>query len=58
MNNRSDNITCTDDTQQLTIQLPCRLIERADKYATENGSTITNVFIEALDTFLRFRKVN
>jgi hypothetical protein len=57
MNNLSEPITCKDDTQQFTIHLPCRLVERADKYATENGSTITNVVIEALDTFLRKQKL-
>jgi hypothetical protein len=48
MNERQDSITCTDETQQITIHLPCRLAERADKYAIENGTTITNIVIEAL----------
>jgi hypothetical protein len=57
MNERSLILSkCADDTQQITIHLPCRLAERADKYAIENGSTITNVVIEALDQFLRWRK--
>jgi hypothetical protein len=53
MRKESEPIRCKSDTQQFTLHLPCRLAERADKYATENGSTITNVVIEALDTFLR-----
>ena len=56
MNSQSDSINCGDDTQQLTIHLPCRLAERAEKYAMENGNTITGVVIEALDTFLRGKK--
>ena len=57
MNDHPDPIKCADDTQQITIHLPCRLAERVDRYATENGSTLTNVVIEALDQFLRGRKV-
>jgi hypothetical protein len=57
MNNNPDYSKCADDTQQITVHLPCRLAERIDRYASENGSTITNVVIEALDTFLRGRKV-
>lgn len=45
-----------DDTQQITIHLPCRLAERAEKYAKEYGNTVTGVVIEALDTFLRSQK--
>jgi len=44
---------CADITQELTIKLPCRLAERAEAYAKENGNTITGVVIEALDRFLR-----
>ena len=57
MNDHQDPITCTDDTHQITIHLPCRLAERVSRYANENGSTITNVVIEALDQLLRGRKV-
>jgi hypothetical protein len=53
MPDRSDTIPCNDDTQQFTIHLPCRLAERAEKYAKDNGHSITGVVIEALDTFLR-----
>ena len=53
MSEQSDAVTCDDDTQQFTIHLPCRLAERAEKYAKEKGYTVTGVAIEALDTFLR-----
>jgi hypothetical protein len=46
------------DTQQITIHLPIRLAERAEKYAKENGNTITGVVIEALDTFLRGKNLD
>jgi hypothetical protein len=44
---------CHDPTQSLTIELPCRMVERVEKYAKENGTTAAGVFIEALDDFLR-----
>ena len=58
MTDRSDTFTCNDDTQQFTIHLPCRLAQRAEKYAKDNGYTVTGVVIEALDTFLRGQKVD
>ena len=58
MNNRSKPIPCPDNTQQITIQLPCRLVERVEKYAKENGNTVTGVVIEALDSFLRGQKLD
>lgn len=58
MNDQSDPITCPNDTQQFTIQLPRRLAKRADKYTKENGGTVTNLVIEALDTFLRGQQVD
>lgn len=58
MTDRSDTVTCDDDTQQFTIHLPCRLAERAEKYAKDNGYSVTGVVIEALDTFLRRQKVD
>ena len=39
--------------QQITIHLPSRMAERVEKYASENGNTVTGMVIEALDTFLR-----
>jgi hypothetical protein len=53
MDDQCEPIICTDDTQLITMHIPCRLVERAEKYAIENGNTITGVVIEALDAFLR-----
>ncbi len=58
MSDQPDPITCSDDTQLITMQSPCRLAQRAEKYANENGYTITGVVIEALDAFLRGQKVD
>ena len=44
------------DTQAITIQLPNRIVERAEKYANENGYIFTGMVIEALDAFLRNQK--
>jgi hypothetical protein len=44
---------CQDLTQCLTIELPCRMVERVEKFAKENGMDAAGVFIEALDSFLR-----
>jgi hypothetical protein len=58
MNEQPQPITCFSDTQRITIDLPCGLVKRAEKFANENGDTITGVVIEALDTFLRSQKVD
>ena len=58
MTGQSDAVSCSDDTQQFTIHLPCRLAERVDKYAKDKGNTVTGVVIEALDDLLRRQKVN
>ena len=52
MTDKSDPIKCSDDTEQIVINLPCRLIRRAKKYADEHGNTVTGVVIEALDALL------
>ena len=57
MSDRSETTSCSDDTQQFTILLLCRLAERAEKYAKDNEHTVTGVVIEALDTFLRGQQV-
>jgi hypothetical protein len=44
---------CADPTQTLTVEIPCALAARVERYAKETGSTVTGVLIEALDTFLR-----
>ncbi len=56
MKDRPKPLSRHDGTEQILIHLPCRLAERAEKYAKENGSTVTGVVIEALDAFLRDRK--
>jgi hypothetical protein len=58
MKDRPTVLSCSDDTKQITIHLPCQLAERVAKYAKENGNSITGVVIEALDKFMRGRKVN
>lgn len=44
---------CKDPTENFTVELPCRLIERMERYARENNTTVTGLVIEALDSFLR-----
>lgn len=44
---------CADPTQNFTVELPCRMVERIERYAKENGTSVGNVLIEALDVFLR-----
>jgi len=44
---------CQDPTQSITVELPCQMIERIERYAKKNGSTVSGVLMEALDTFLR-----
>jgi len=58
MPDRRDTVNCEVDTQEFTIQLPCLLAERAEKYANENGNTLAGVVIEALDSFLRGKKLD
>ena len=58
MDSKRFKTECVDPTQELTIQIPCRLAERINAYTSQNDSTITNVVIEALDIFLREQKNN
>ncbi len=44
---------CSDPTQTLTVELPCQMVERIERYARDNETDITGVLIEALDSFLR-----
>jgi hypothetical protein len=44
---------CQDLTESLTIELPCQMLERIERYAKENGTRVTGTLIEALDSFLR-----
>ena len=50
---KSTTDQCSDPTQELSLKIPCRLVERVDAYAKETGIDIENVVIEALDSFLR-----
>ena len=43
----------SDMKKKFNIQIPSRLAERVEAYASANNTTITGVLIEALDTFLR-----
>ncbi|MCJ8499972.1 hypothetical protein [Desulfatitalea alkaliphila] len=55
MSEKPTEITCSEETREIVINIPCRLAERASKYANENGNTITGVVIEALDALLSGR---
>lgn len=44
---------CQDPTQSITIDLPCPLAERIERYAKENETDVIGVLIEAMDSFLR-----
>ena len=44
---------CKDPTQSITIELPCAMAERVLKIADEKETTLSNILIEALDSFLR-----
>jgi hypothetical protein len=58
MEDLSNQINCSDEITEINIQLPCRLAERIERYANENGETFTGVVIEALDTFMRSEKLD
>lgn len=53
MTKETQENVCSDPTQTLTVELPCRMVERMERYAKENGATVDGVLIEALDSFLR-----
>jgi hypothetical protein len=53
MKNEIQENVCSDPTQSLTVELPCQLVERIERYAKDNGATVDGVLIEALDSFLR-----
>jgi hypothetical protein len=44
---------CEDPTQEVTLQIPCRLVRRIEIYSQQTGADIAQVVIEALDGFLR-----
>jgi hypothetical protein len=47
---------CSDITQEFNIQIPCKLAERVETYASANNTIINSIVIEALDLFLREQK--
>jgi predicted transcriptional regulator len=53
MENEIAQNECTDPTESMTIELPCAMIERVQKLAAEKNTTLSNILIEALDSFLR-----
>ena len=44
---------CSDITKEFNIQIPCKLAERVEAYASANNTIINSVVIEALDFFMR-----
>jgi hypothetical protein len=58
MDDQDNANECSEETQKITIDLPCKLAERAERYAKDNGNTVTGVVIEALDAFLRGKKMD
>ena len=52
MPGKPDSNECDDDSEPIVINIPCRLIERAQKYADAHGNSVTGVVIEALDALL------
>jgi len=49
---------CSDPKQSITIELPCEMAVRVQKLADENKTSLSNILIEALDSFLRNRSEN
>jgi len=47
---------CLEPTDSLTVELPCQMIERIERYAKKNKSNVSGVLLEALDAFLRNHK--
>jgi hypothetical protein len=55
MGKKNTPTACEDPTQEFTIQIPCVLADRIAAYAQENETTASNVVVEAVDNFLRWR---
>jgi len=51
---KNENSDCID----LHISIPCELADRVRGFAEKNGTSVTNVLIEALDAFIRSRKTH
>lgn len=52
MQKETDPNKYTDATEQIVINIPCRLAQRVQRYAKEHDSTVEGVVIEALDAIL------
>jgi len=52
MTEETESNECSDPAQTLTVELPCQIVERVERYSKKNGATVTGVLIEALDSFL------
>ena len=52
MTNSSDK-TSNNQCENFHLDIPCELADRVRDYAEKNDVSITNVLIEALDSFLR-----
>lgn len=53
MTNDMNANECADPTQNFTVELPCRMVERIERYAKEKDTSVDNVLIEAIDVLLR-----
>jgi len=53
MKNEGFKDQCSDITKAFSIEIPCKLAERVETYASANNTTHNSVVIEALDSFLR-----
>ena len=42
-----------DPTETITVELPCQMLERIERYAKEHETNLAGVLIEALDNLLR-----
>ncbi len=56
MDNKNFRDQSSDINKEFNIQIPRRLAERVEAYASSNNTDITGIVIEALDTFLRDQK--
>ena len=56
MNNNIPKDQPPDLKTEFNLQIPFRLAERIEAYASANNTTIAGVVVEALDTFLRHQQ--
>lgn len=43
---------CSDPKESIVVELPCEMVMRVRKLAEEKDSSLSNILIEALDSFL------